>query len=58
MITSIFKEHKGFGKQIFLLAKNELIKTFLAPHKEEIAMFYESHSDRDERGDFIKSFFN
>ena len=28
MITSIFKEHKGFGKQIFLLAKNELIKTY------------------------------
>ncbi len=27
-ITSIFKEHKGFGKQIFLLAKNELIKTY------------------------------
>lgn len=38
--------------------KNELIKTFLAPHKEEIAMFYESHSDRDERSDFIMSFFN
>ena len=28
MITDIFKEHKGFGKQIFLLAKNELIKTY------------------------------
>ena len=28
MFTSIFKEHKGFGKQIFLLAKNELIKTY------------------------------
>ena len=28
MITSILKEHKGFGKQIFLLAKNELIKTY------------------------------
>lgn len=25
---SIFKEHKGFGKQIFLLAKDELIKTY------------------------------
>lgn len=25
---TIFKEHKGFGKQIFLLAKNELIKTY------------------------------
>lgn len=24
----IFKEHKGFSKQIFLLAKNELIKTY------------------------------
>lgn len=24
----ILKEHKGFGKQIFLLAKNELIKTY------------------------------
>ena len=24
---SIFKEHRGFGKQIFLLAKDELIKT-------------------------------
>lgn len=28
MFTSILKEHKGFGKQIFLLAKNELIKTY------------------------------
>ncbi len=28
MFTSIFQEHKGFGKQIFLLAKNELIKTY------------------------------
>ena len=28
LFTSIFKEHKGFGKQIFLLAKNELIKTY------------------------------
>ncbi len=25
---TILKEHKGFGKQIFLLAKNELIKTY------------------------------
>ncbi len=25
---TIFNEHKGFGKQIFLLAKNELIKTY------------------------------
>lgn len=38
--------------------KNELIKTFLAPHTEEIAMFYESHSDKKERSDFIMSFFN
>ncbi len=38
--------------------KSELIKTFLTPHTEEIAMFYESHSDRDERSDFIMSFFN
>ena len=28
LLTSIWKEHKGFGKQIFLLAKNELIKTY------------------------------
>ena len=28
MFTSIFQEHKGFGKQIVLLAKNELIKTY------------------------------
>lgn len=28
LFTSIWKEHKGFGKQIFLLAKNELIKTY------------------------------
>lgn len=27
-IFTIFKEHRGFGKQIFLLAKNELIKTY------------------------------
>ena len=38
--------------------KNELIKTFLAPHTEEIAMFYESHPDKKERSDFIMSFFN
>lgn len=25
---TIFKEHKGFGKQIFLLAKDELVKTY------------------------------
>lgn len=28
VLFQIFKEHKGFGKQIFLLAKNELIKTY------------------------------
>ncbi len=38
--------------------KNELIKTFLAQHTEEIAMFYESHPDKKERSDFIMSFFN
>ncbi len=27
-LFSIFKEHRGFGKQIFLLAKDELIKTY------------------------------
>ena len=38
--------------------KNELIKSFLTPYREEIAMFYESHDDKKERSDFIKSFFN
>ncbi len=38
--------------------KNELIRTFLTPHKEEIATFYDGHSDRNERGDFVMSFFN
>ena len=38
--------------------KSELIKSFLTPHREEIAMFYESHQDKKERSDFIKSFFN
>lgn len=28
VLFQILKEHKGFGKQIFLLAKNELIKTY------------------------------
>ena len=28
MFTSILNEHKGFGKQIMLLSKNELIKTY------------------------------
>lgn len=27
-LLEIFKEHKGFGKQVFLLAKDELIKTY------------------------------
>lgn len=27
-LFQIFKEHKGFGKQILLLAKNELLKTY------------------------------
>lgn len=38
--------------------KNELIKAFLTPYREEIAMFYESHQDTKECSDFIKSFFN
>ena len=38
--------------------KSELIKSFLTPYREEIAMFYESHQDKQERSDFIKSFFN
>ena len=38
--------------------KNELIKTYLAPYKEEIAVFYESHEDSKERSDFVMSFFN
>ncbi|MBR3596041.1 MAG: DEAD/DEAH box helicase family protein [Clostridia bacterium] len=38
--------------------KNEIIKSFLTQHREEIAMFYESHRDSEERSDFIKSFFN
>ncbi len=38
--------------------KNELIKLFLEPHKEEIASFYESHFDSKERSNFIKTFFN
>ena len=37
--------------------KNELLRTYLRSHIDEIATFYESHSDREERGDFIKSFF-
>lgn len=38
--------------------KSELIKSFLTPYREEIAIFYESHQDKKERSDFIKSFFN
>lgn len=38
--------------------KNELIKSFLTPYREEIAMFYECHQDKKERSDFIKTFFN
>lgn len=38
--------------------KNELIRTYLSLHTDEIAAFYESHSDSKERSDFIMSFFN
>ena len=38
--------------------KNELIKEYLNFHKEEIAAFYEDHRDRDERSNFIMSFFD
>ena len=38
--------------------KNELIRTYLSLHTDEIAAFYESHSDIKERSDFIMSFFN
>ena len=38
--------------------KNELIRTYLSLHTDEIAAFYESHSDGKERSDFIMSFFN
>ena len=38
--------------------KSELIKSFLTPYAEEIAMFYESFKDSNERSDFVKSFFN
>ena len=38
--------------------KNELIRTYLILHTDEIAAFYESHSDSKERSDFIMSFFN
>ena len=41
-------------------AKNELLRNCLAlkNHRKEIAAFFESHEDRKERGDFIKSFFD
>ena len=41
-------------------AKNELLRNCLAlkDHRKEIAAFFESHDDRKERGDFIKSFFD
>lgn len=50
----------GSGVEYFFQdkEKNELIKSFLASHKKEIAMFYRSHSDSKERSDFIMSFFN
>lgn len=38
--------------------KNELIKAYLNPYKEKIAVFYESHSDSKERSDFVMSFFS
>ncbi len=37
--------------------KNELIKSYLTPYREEIAAFYESHTDSKERCDFVMSFF-
>ena len=37
--------------------KNELIRTYLTPHIDEIAAFYESHSDGKERSDFLMSLF-
>ena len=38
--------------------KSELINSYLAPYKEEITAFFESHTGREERGDFLKSYFN
>lgn len=38
--------------------KNELIKSFLTPHIEKIAVFYESHFDRKEHSDYLLSLFN
>lgn len=37
--------------------KNELIRTYLEACKDEIAEFFEVHSDREERGDFLMTFF-
>ena len=41
-------------------AKNELLRNCLAlkDHRKEIVAFFEAHTDRRERGDFIKSFFD
>ena len=41
-------------------AKNELLRNCLAlkAHRKEIAAFFEAHTDRRERGDFIKTFFD
>ena len=40
--------------------KNELLRNCLAlkNHRKEIAAFFEAHTDRKERGDFIRSFFD
>jgi len=40
--------------------KNELLRTCerLKDHRVEIAAFFASHPDREERGNFVKSFFN
>ena len=40
--------------------KNELLRTCekLKDHRMEIAAFFESHPDREERGNFIKGFFD
>ncbi|MGN0569258.1 MAG: LPD25 domain-containing protein [Candidatus Fimenecus sp.] len=64
-VTDLPLSHHDFdatwnGIQYFYQSKekNELIKSFLTPNVEEIAMFYGSHSDKKERSDFIKSFFN
>ncbi len=40
--------------------KNELLRNCLAlkEHRKEITAFFEAHEDREERGNFIKSFFD